>query len=276
MGQLVSAFAVSHTSMIIRRYDETNEGHRRVHEAFAEVSRTIAALDLDGLIVVGSDHRKSFTSSCVPSLCVGIGTKAHGWGDAGIQSAELPIHSELAWTLLESGLGSGFDLASSTNPQLDHGFMTPLWLVSPTMDLPIVPVFQNTSSRPLAPLSRSADLGRLIARVVHERPDEERFAVMGVGGLSHWVGGPGMGRINEEFDHWFLEQVTSGDLAALEAMSSDEVIGTAGAGGREVANWITTMAAAGTPGRVIAYEPVREWVTGIGMVEFPGHERGDS
>src|SRR3546814_2396018 len=70
-----------------------------------------------------------------------------------------------------------------------------------TCALPIlVPVYLNDVIMPVIRSSRAAELGRSIRRAVDSFPGNERVAIFGTGGISHWVGGPGMGNINEEFD----------------------------------------------------------------------------
>src|SRR5919199_1809074 len=88
--------------------------------------------------------------------------------------------------------------AYSSDLVLDHGTMVPLHFLTPRLDLPIVHVHQATSRGPRPPLKRCYELGRILRQVIEARPASERVAVIGTGGLSHWVGGPRMGDVNAE------------------------------------------------------------------------------
>ena len=54
---------------------------------------------------------------------------------------------------------------------------------------------------------------------------------------------------------------TGSVLADLTA----EVLLPAGTGGAEVRTWIAAAFAAGTPLPTVVYEPVTEWITGMGI-----------
>ena len=60
-----------------------------------------------------------------------------------------------------------------------------------------------------------------------------------------------------------------GDVSGLVALNSDWVIEEAGNGAAEIRNWIIASEAIRPRGRTqLAYEPVRSWKTGIGLVEL--------
>lgn len=275
MGQLVGAYGVSHTAMIVRKYDPEQENQRRVHEAFAKLRDEIKALNPDTIVVVGSEHLLSFFYKNYPQYCVMVGKKCEGWGDGGIPSKEVAVSDQFAQFLLNTGVESGFDFSWSTDLKLDHGFMMPLHLLTPDMDYPIVPIFQNASTPPLPTFKRAKQLGELIRQVIDQRPKHERVVMFGTGGLSHWVGTPEMGQINEEFDQNVLRRFEQGDLEWLSGLQTDEVMTQAGNGAQEIRNWVTVMAAAQGSANVLLYEPVAEWSTGISLAKF-SIERGVS
>lgn len=288
MGRLVGAYATSHTAMMIRKLQPDNDVHAAVHQAFAQVRAEIDRLSPDVLVVVSSEHLASFSYDSFPQICVGIGEIATGWGDGGVASAEVPLAGAFAAQLLSEGVAAGFDLAFSANPKIDHAFMAPLTLIRPEMDIPVVPVFQNANTEPLPPLWRSAQLGELLRNVITRRPAAETVVVLGTGGLSHWVGTPEMGQINSAFDERFLQHVRAGDLGAILAMKTADVLAEAGNGAPEICNWVTAMAAAsrqegwgvsepertarGPRGVVLAYESVPDWATGIALARLAPEE----
>ena len=81
------------------------------------------------------------------------------------------------------------------------------------------------------------------------------MALVAGGGLSHFVGEPRVGDIDEEFDHWFLDQLAEGDLSEILDMPNDELM-EAGNGTGEVRAWVALAGAmGGAPGKVLSYDP---------------------
>jgi aromatic ring-opening dioxygenase catalytic subunit (LigB family) len=178
----------------------------------------------------------------------------------------VPGQPELANALLREALSSGFDLAFAEDVALDHGSMVPLFLVDPETRVPVVPVIVNNIAEPMPAPERIYQLGSLLRRVVSLRPKGGRVAILGTGGLSHWVGTPEQGRINVSFDERFLELAAQGKGGDLAAWSAEE-IGKGGNGAHEVRNWIGVMGAfPELKGEVVAYEPVVQWATGCGAI----------
>ena len=80
-------------------------------------------------------------------------------------------------------------------------------------------------------------------------------------------------KLTRRFDRWFLERMASGDVESLIALKDDEVI-AAGNGAHEIRSWLTAAGVAGgAHADVLCYEPVKEWITGIGLAVFPVQTR---
>ncbi len=119
--------------------------------------------------------------------------------------------------------------------------------------------------------------------------------VIATGGLSHWVGDdarrafmdrlPGTrvsdleqfpveleetGPVNEDFDRAFLDAVCAGRLLPFfEDWPDERLQNEAGNGAHELRNWATLCGFLDdAAGDVVAYEPVEEWLTGVGIVRF--------
>ena len=73
--------------------------------------------------------------------------------------------------------------------------------------------------------------------------------------------------VNEAFDRSFLEALEQGTVAALpDSLSDAELVVQAGNGGNEIRPWMAMAAACGhAPARTIAYAPMPEWLTGMGV-----------
>jgi hypothetical protein len=92
--------------------------------------------------------------------------------------------------------------------------------------------------------------------------------LVGAGGLSHWVGLPQMGQINERFDRWLLDLFAQGRADEALRLSETEVE-AAGNGAHEIRSWLTVAGALGPrPAEILAYEPIQAWSTGMGAISF--------
>lgn len=171
----------------------------------------------------------------------------------------------------------------------------------------------NVFAQPLPTLARCAELGANLAAEVARIPGGRRVAVIASGGLSHqlpwpsdwtdpqdddeaflveaWLNGRGEWErydqrrreiivaarptIFPEFDRAFLDDLEHGRLRRYTSMSTAEVAAAAGNGGQELRTWLVMAAALGfTPGTALAYAPMPEWLTGMGVAVLdPGEHR---
>lgn len=75
--------------------------------------------------------------------------------------------------------------------------------------------------------------------------------------------------VNAEWDRRFLAAVEKGDRDFVCGLSYEEIEAQGGHGGHEVLNWCALMGAMrGKPATVLAYEPVTEWICGMGFVTY--------
>jgi 2,3-dihydroxyphenylpropionate 1,2-dioxygenase len=80
--------------------------------------------------------------------------------------------------------------------------------------------------------------------------------------------------INADWDREVLKLLEQGDAQALRSMTFEQIEQGGGHGGHELLNWIAAMGAmGGAPATVIAYEPVKEWICGMGYISYEGAER---
>jgi aromatic ring-opening dioxygenase catalytic subunit (LigB family) len=176
---------------------------------------------------------------------------------------------ELGDRVVEGMIAGDFDVFSVAEMRVDHAFACPLSFLMRDLDLPILPIYVNCTVPPLPSHARCRAFGRRLGEVLRRQDVAPRVAIAGTGGLSHWVGMPQTGRINDTFDRDFLRAFESGDLDAIERLDSDYVIAQAGNGAAEIRNWLVASAAtASRNAKRLAYEPVAAWKTGIGLVEL--------
>jgi len=83
--------------------------------------------------------------------------------------------------------------------------------------------------------------------------------------------------VNPQWDRSFLDMLARGDVAGMWALGYDEVEEQAGHGGHEILNWVAVMGAMrGRPARIVLYEEVIEWITGVALAvyDIPAPESG--
>lgn len=147
-------------------------------------------------------------------------------------------------------------------------------------------------------------LGRAIASHVGPDGSPKRVAVIASGGLSHklpwpkdwkrpegederfmveaWLEGrlnwsdydkrrreiilAAEATINSDFDREFLGWLENGDAGKLRDWTTQRVEEVAGNGAQEIRSWLALAGALGdAPARTLAYEPMPEWLTGMGV-----------
>lgn len=279
MAQVVMAVASSHAPMMLAARDSAEPGARdRFFGALARLRERVAAADVTAMVVVSNEHFTNFFLDNFPQLCVGIGASSFGpvepW--LGVVQRDWPGRPALAEAVLSGLVHGGVDAAFSSRLSLDHGIVSVAAELSGERDLPVVPIIQNCAVAPLSPLSRSLDIGRHLRAAVEAAPTDDRVLLVGAGGLSHWIGHPRVGDIDEDFDRWVLDHLARGDLDTICALR-DEQVEEAGNGAHEIRSWLTVAAAAGgNGGEVLAYEAIHPWITGMGVMEFDLSVQGAS
>ncbi len=270
MGTLVGGFCVPHDPLITSAPSIAAAGQAEaVLKAFASVRTAIQALRADTAIVIGDDHCAMFAPNCHPSILIGIGDlegPLEPW--LGIERRQVPNDMALAEHVMTFGFRQGFDWAVAKSLTLDHSTMVPIHLAVPP-EVACIPIYIACGMTPLIRAERCKQLGQMLADAVAAFPPGRRVVIIGTGGISHWVGMADMGRINEVFDRKILDIAVRNDVDALVALTDDEILREAGNGALEIRNWIVAMSAVRNARvRVIAYEPVSEWVTGLGFTEL--------
>ncbi len=264
MGELAAAIVCSHAPGIAV-FPAPEEQKAAVYRGFAEARAVLAASEPDVILAVSCEHFVNFFVDNFPAFCVGTGTSHRGPVEAhlGIPQGEVAGHPEFAQAVLETAFAGGVEPAWGEHLLLDHATSLPLHFLRPERDIPVVPLLQNCLVPPLPALPRCYRLGQLVREAIDAWPG--RVAVIGTGGLSHSPGAPEAGFIDEAFDHEFLALLERGDGEAIAAIP-DARIDRAGFGTWEIRQWVTVLGAAPErKGRVLAYEPIKSWLTGTAV-----------
>ncbi|WP_326948105.1 2,3-dihydroxyphenylpropionate 1,2-dioxygenase [Amycolatopsis sp. NBC_01307] len=272
------------------------------------VRRAVEDLAPDAIVVIGPDHFHGNFYDVMPPFVLGV-EQAAGFGDYGSTEGPLPVASSLAWPLHAGLTSSGFDISLSYSLTVDHGIVQSYEMITGGTSLPMVPLVVNTAAPPLPSLRRCVSLGHALGAALRSADFPGRVLIAASGGLSHWLpsndprdpavagerrdslihgradvhafaaareprvramGGDPGARVNAEWDRWFLSQLSSGDADAVAALGHEALEDTAGTGSHEVRCWLIGQVAAGLPLVWTSYEPVPEWITGMGIgTTFP-------
>src|SRR5262249_34412290 len=205
MAELVGVFAASHGPIIARDWETMARDHRdKLKAGFDEIGRRLSACRPDLLVVVSPDHWVNFFINNLPAVCIGIGEEHDGPPEPFMQKVyphrTLRGHPGFGRHLLERALAPDFQPALSHRLQLDHRTCIPLWRIGVDAALPIVPLIVNDLEEPMPSIRRCLAWGRLLKQAIDSYPERLRVAVLGTGGLSHSIGEPTMGGIEEEVD----------------------------------------------------------------------------
>jgi 2,3-dihydroxyphenylpropionate 1,2-dioxygenase len=303
VSEIVGMVGMSHSpfATMLPPPDTAAPGGRFLAAA-ARVAAAVEALAPDALVVIGPDHFHGNFYDAMPPFLLGVEEVA-AFGDFGSRCGPLPVASELAWAVRDRLAADGFDIALSYALTVDHGIVQSYDMVRGQADLPLVPLVINTTAPPLPSLPRCAALGRSLGTAI-QNADAGRVLVVASGGLSHWLPAndprdesvpaerraamihgrrdvrafsairePGVralagnpdAPVNAAWDAWFLKQLVAADLDPVTGLGDEALENQAGRGGHEIRTWLTGVAATGQPLTWTSYEPVPEWITGMGI-----------
>lgn len=274
---IVYACAASHAPGITAWTEAApKEQSSAVLDGYTKLAEALAAAKPDTVLVLTSEHWSNFFLDHASAFCIGRGDGFEGpvepW--LRVEKRTLPGNPALASQLLDHCYANGFELSHSHELRFDHGTMLPLSFLMPPTACTVVPLFFNTLCPPRPSPRRCLELGRTLRPALDAAT--QRIAIVATGGLSHDPGEINHGVIDTEFDARFLARMSQPNLAELAAYSDTELL-AAGAGTLELLAWICLagiMGAASSP-RVVAYEPVKPWATGIGFMHY-AVDRGDN
>jgi 2,3-dihydroxyphenylpropionate 1,2-dioxygenase len=252
---------------------------------FARIAKAVGDYDPTLVVFFGPDHMRALAGI---APCFTVVETATGYGDWGTPSEAYQVPRDLAIALGVHLAEAGIDIALAPDLRLDHGFgQSTADLFGSLSAIPLIPIVINCVDRPLATAARTAELGKAVGTFLRNAlPTGERVLVLGSGGISHAPPSlvPGareltepqrrqliadnIGRaaeaINPEWDRTFLHRLAGDDWAGLAELTPAD-LAPAGTGGAEVRTWIAAAFAGDTALSTVVYEPVKEWITGMGI-----------
>lgn len=264
---------------------DTDEAFGRSFRAGVVRARAaVAEFRPELVLLFGGDHRRAFRT-VVPAFGVAVSARLMAEGAQDASSLDVP--GGIALELSEFLLRESFDVAVCRSIELDHAFGQPLghYLGGPGA-VPVIPMPVNCAGPPLPDAARVLDYGAAVGRFLATL--DQRVLVIGTGGLAHHPASlatdrydltdderralnqgsaeQARGRMNPGWDHRFLAAMEAWDTGTLIEMTRTcEPV--AGVGANEVRTWLAAAATTGGRGlRTLAYEPVGEWITGMGAM----------
>lgn len=265
MAKIVGGFGTSH---ILFPPDGVEVQAEAVFAGMMEIRRRIAALAPDLIILAGSDHLNNFSLAMQVTLGIGIADEWESFGDSGLPRDPWPGDRHSAEAIARHAAGLGFDLVQIEEARPDHGMTLARILVDPALAIPTIPLWINTVM-PLPPSpARCHALGAALREAVEQSLNPGmRVVVVGHGGLSHWLAIEGEGQVAEAFDRHCLDALAAGRADELARYTAAEILQRAGNGGLELMSWLFMAGAlADAPGEILYYEPIAEWMSGMGGI----------
>ena len=237
---------------------------RRCMEAIEALRQKLERLRPDILLVVGDDQHENLLDDNMPPFTIFTGQEVEASTSLRYLNqpksenrASYEVASKFAETLLDGLMDEGFDPSYSRKTRyeggLGHAFARVLKFIMPAPCCRIVPVMVNTYYPPAPSAQRCVHFGQALGSIIRRHPGEERFMILGSGGLSHT-------KIDEKLDEHFLQALKTHNLESMSALPASVLI----EGTSEIRNWIITAAAAGRAGQVIDYQPLYRTRTGVG------------
>ncbi len=304
MSRIVLGIGASHSTLMNTHWDQTVHADRagRFRDGLGAARDLIAAAEPDVAVVIGSNHFRGFWLDLIPAFTIGVG-EVSASGESGTPKGPQRVDPAAALRWAESIMDQGFDPAFSARLQIDHGQSHAVQYLLRDIDIPIVPIVVNMFAPPLPTLARCHDFGRALRHAIAGDAMQRRAVVIASGGLSHrlpwpdWRAPEGAdedfmveawleGRenwsdydarrrqiilgaepaINADFDQQLLGWFETGTGSQLRDWSTADIERVAGNGAQEVRAWLAMVGALGdAPARTLAYEPMPEWLTGMGV-----------
>jgi aromatic ring-opening dioxygenase catalytic subunit (LigB family) len=252
MAQIVAGFGVPHTP-VFPFFVKRDGPDCEIAKLFGAQADQLAATRPDVIVMFDTDHLNTFFLDNLPIFAIGIDQTFTGPNDEPreVPDYTIPSAPDLAAHIRREAFAAGFDLALTQRFSVDHSIAVPLHFLTPSMHIPVIPVFISGHVPPLPPAQRCHALGQAVGRAIASWPSALRVVVMGSGSFSLEVGGPRMapGRSDGVPDPDWASRVISyleqQKIETLIAQATERQLLKAGNVGGELLNWIAMLGAIG-------------------------------
>jgi aromatic ring-opening dioxygenase catalytic subunit (LigB family) len=234
--------------------EKHQQRHEIVQDAVKRLQQELRDAQPDAVVIFGDDQAEIFPNDFRPALMVYSGdsvpnmpdlfTKAPyeagrkaGWA-YGPEQDTIQIKSDLARHIVGHLMDNEFDLSHAAKLDdgvgLGHAFGFIFGRIMNGVKAPMVPVIINTLYPPNQPTPRRCyELGQAVRQAVESFAGDARVAVVGSGGLSHFL-------VDEEIDRTFLQAVRDKDAETMKNLPAKRLQSGTG----EIRSWLGAVAAA--------------------------------
>lgn len=271
MGRVVGGIGSSHAPSFGPVYDkglQKDPTWAPLFDGFPPIRAWLDELRPDLFIVVYNDHMNRFFLDAYPTFALGASDvypqADEGWGKRNLP--DLRGDAEFSWHIARSLVEDEFDPTICQEMSVDHGVLSFMPMLNDmAAPVPIVPIAVNVIQHPLPTARRLYKLGAALRRAVESYPKDSRVVVMGTGGLSHQLQGPGFGFVNPTWDNEFLDRLES-DPEPLAALSHRDYMQRGGTEGIEMINWLPMRSALGSKVKRVSRTYHAPMITGYGLL----------
>ncbi|WP_203553178.1 hypothetical protein [Bacillus sp. B15-48] len=308
MAQIVAGVAMSHSPMIMTNREGGGEKGQRFLDTAANMKKWLEEVGADVIVLISDDHFNSYFYDHMPSFTVGIDRcEGWGdWEipeyDIPVQK-ELAKH--VLDTGLANNVDFAFSMRMKVDHGhtqaiyfLNSELEIPVVPIAVNTAAPPLPTMdrcfqvgevvrkavESWESDKKVAIVASGGISHWvpIPKIDSEKPEDQGLIKVLTNGrqeidqldeylhtrktrVTQIKSGP----VNEEWDREFLRLITEKDFQALRQWSPQFIEENGGNGGQEIHNWLVLLGILQDfEPEVVCYEPIPEWVTGMGIVKF--------
>ena len=252
MADIVATIGMAHAPGITGWLDSAPpEEQEAIESGYRRLGDLFRATRPDLIIGLANDHMLNMPLENPPDFRVGLAPSWSGPAEffrdwLKVPDYRLDGNPDAARIVLRGMTEAGLRVDSAEELLFDDNWSVPLRYLTPSYDIPLVPIQMNCINPPVPSSETSLAAGHALGRIIREDlPQGMRVALIGTGGLSHEPGGKRYFTVDAAFDRWFLDLLASGDEGRVVREANVAKMEEAGGGGTaELLAWIAIMGAA--------------------------------
>lgn len=308
MAEIVAGVAMSHSPMIMTNEAGGGEKGQRFLNTVTEMKQWLKDMGTDVIVLISDDHFNSYFYDHMPSFTIGVDRcEGWGdWEIPEYQiPVEKELAKHVLDTGLGNNVDFAFSMRMKVDHGhtqavhfLNDDLNIPVVPIAvntaapplPTMDRcfqvgeVVRKAIETWESDKKVAIVASGGISHWvpIPKIDSEKPEDQELIKVLTNGrqqieeLDEYlntrktrVTSLKSGPVNEEWDRKFLRNIREKDYQALRQWSPDYIEENGGNGGQEIHNWLVLLGILQEfDPEVACYEPIPEWVTGMGVVKF--------
>jgi gallate dioxygenase len=222
-------------------------------QSYRKAAAALEALRPDIILIFTTDHLNTFFFENLPIFALGVADQFGGPNDEvpTLSHRIVPSRASLARHLHSQAVTEDFDLALVQEFEIDHSVIVPLHFLTPSLRVPVIPIFVSAHNPPRPSARRCFALGAAVARAVRSWPEPLRVLTVGSGSFSFDVHGhlspPGrpVGVPDPAWAERVREHLRRNSISDLMEETTAERFARAGNVSGELLNWIAMLGTLG-------------------------------